>query len=66
MADELGEFRPSDVTFLEMLKESNYFTAFKVEVHGRLCVIKVVGPSAIPFTRFIKREFITPMHTREI
>ncbi|KAK2806784.1 hypothetical protein FQN50_005646 [Emmonsiellopsis sp. PD_5] len=48
MADEIGEVKSSDVTFLEKLKESEYSVVFKVAVKGRICVIKVYhdrGPS---------------------
>lgn len=43
MVDELDEVKPSDVTFLEKLKESKYSAIFKVVVQGRMCVMKVVG-----------------------
>lgn len=43
MADEITELEPSDVTFLEKLKVSANSAVFKVVVHGRTCVMKVVS-----------------------
>lgn len=42
MADELDELNPSDVVFLEKLKESKNTAIFKVAVNGTICVMKVV------------------------
>lgn len=42
MADELDELNPSDVVFLEKLKESKNTAIFKVAVNGTIYVIKVV------------------------
>lgn len=43
MADEITELEPSDVTFLQKLKVSGNSAVFKVAVHGRTCVMKVVS-----------------------
>lgn len=43
MADEITELEPSDVTFLEKLKVSGNSAVFKVAVHGKACVMKVVS-----------------------
>ncbi|KAK9366645.1 hypothetical protein V1509DRAFT_231242 [Lipomyces kononenkoae] len=48
MDDEIGEVKPSDVTFFQKLKESENSSVFKVAVRGRICVMKVYhdrGPS---------------------
>lgn len=42
MADEFEQVKPSDVTFLDKLKEPKYSAVFKVSIRGRLCVMKVV------------------------
>ncbi|KAJ9226840.1 hypothetical protein DTO027B5_2056 [Paecilomyces variotii] len=41
MADELDKLNPSDVVFLEKLKESKNTAIFKVAVNGTICVMKV-------------------------
>ena len=43
MADEITELEPSDVTFLQKMKVSGNSAIFKVAVHGRTCVMKVVS-----------------------
>ncbi|OJD18345.1 hypothetical protein ACJ73_08727 [Blastomyces percursus] len=41
MADLFNDVKPSDVVFLENLRESKYSAVFKVQVHGKPCVMKV-------------------------
>ncbi|PGH17933.1 hypothetical protein AJ79_00832 [Helicocarpus griseus UAMH5409] len=39
--DEISDMNPSDVVFLQKLRESKNSVIFKVSVHGKLCVMKV-------------------------
>ncbi|OJD18300.1 hypothetical protein AJ78_01676 [Emergomyces pasteurianus Ep9510] len=41
MADLFNDLKPFDIVFLENLRESKYSAVFKVQVHGKLCVMKV-------------------------
>ena len=43
MTDEITALGPSNVTFLQKLKVSGNSAVFKVAVHGRTCVMKVVS-----------------------
>lgn len=43
MADWITEVNPDDVVFFQKLQESAHSAVFKVAVHGRICVMKVVG-----------------------
>ena len=43
MADWITEVNPDDVIFLQKLQESANSAVFKVAVHGRICVMKVVS-----------------------
>lgn len=48
MADELSDVKPGDVTFFQKLKKSENSVVFKVAVHGKICVMKVVSKWTIP------------------
>jgi hypothetical protein len=43
MSDELIQIKPSEVTFVEGLRESERGAIFRVMVRGRHCAMKVVS-----------------------
>lgn len=43
MTDEITELEPNEVTFFEKLQESKNSVVFKVSIHRRACVMKVVS-----------------------
>lgn len=47
MTDEITDIKPSDVEFLEELREGKYSSIFKVLLRGRLCAMKVVSELAL-------------------
>lgn len=49
MMSEL-DLKPSDVSFLEVLNWSENTVVFKVAIHGKICVMKVVRPLLLLLT----------------
>lgn len=47
MTDEITDINPSDVEFLEELREGKHSSILKVLVRGRLCVMKVVSKPSL-------------------
>ena len=47
MADEITDIKPSDVEFIEQLREGTHSSIFKVLLRGRLCAMKVVSQHPI-------------------
>lgn len=65
MADEITELDPNEVTFLEKFQDSRNSVVFKVSVHGRICVMKVVSALYL-LLEFLAKCFSSTMIERHL